>query len=76
MRYPRDIAAPTNNQRRPGIGSRIVGALVGGGGAYAMLTITGAWELPQVGIIAIASGMVLAGLVLGPVVWRAVIELV
>jgi hypothetical protein len=53
----------------------VVGALVGGGGAYAILHLTGAWGLGHGAVIAIAGGMAIAGLLLGPVVWRAVLEL-
>jgi hypothetical protein len=57
------------------VASRAIGAIVGGGGAYAVLRLTGAWGLGHGAAIAIAAGMALAGAVLGPVVWRAVLEL-
>jgi hypothetical protein len=63
------------DDKRPSIGARVVGALVGGGGAYAILHLTGAWGLGHGAVIAIAGGMAIAGLLLGPVVWRAVLEL-
>ena len=61
--------------RGPAVGARIVGAILGGGGAYAVLRLTGAWGLGHGVAIAIAAGMALAGFFLGPVVWRALIEL-
>jgi hypothetical protein len=59
----------------PGIGARIAGAIVGGGGAYAILRLTGAWGLGHGVAIGISAGIAVAGFVLGPVVWRAVLEL-
>lgn len=55
--------------------SRISGAILGGGGTYALLRLTGAWGLDHAVVIAIAAGMAVAGFVLGAVVWRAVIDL-
>jgi hypothetical protein len=62
-------------ERRPSPAARIAGAIVGGGGAYALLRLTGAWGLGHGVAIAISAGIALAGFVLGPMVWRAVIEL-
>jgi hypothetical protein len=59
----------------PSIGARIAGAIVGGGGAYAILRLTGAWGLGHGVAIGISAGIAVAGFVLGPVVWRAVLEL-
>ena len=63
------------DESKPTTASRVAGALVGGGGAYLVLELTGAWGLGQGAVIGIAALMAAAGLALGPVVWRAVLEL-
>lgn len=55
--------------------ARVVGAVLGGGGAYAVLWLTDAWGLGQGVAIAISAGAAVAGFLLGPSVWRAAIEL-
>ena len=55
--------------------ARVIGAIIGGGGAYAVMRLTDAWGLEHRIVIAIAAGMALAGFMLGGAVWRAVIEL-
>ena len=55
--------------------ARLFGAALGGGGAYAALRLTDAWGLGHSVVLSIAIGMALAGFLLGPAVWRAVIEL-
>ena len=59
----------------PSVAARVAGAVVGGAGAYAVLRLTGAWGLGHGVVIGLAAGMAVAGAVLGPVVWRAVLEL-
>jgi hypothetical protein len=55
--------------------ARIAGALVGAGGTYAVLRLTGAWGLGDGFVIGVSAAMGLFGLLLGPSVWRAVIDL-
>ncbi len=60
----------------PSIAGRIVGAIIGGGAAYGVLRLTGAWGLNHGVIIGIAAGFAVAGIAFGPAIWRAVVELV
>jgi hypothetical protein len=62
-------------ERGPALGARLAGAVVGGGGAYAVLRLTGAWGLGHEVAIAISAGLALAGFLLGPIVWRALLDL-
>jgi hypothetical protein len=59
----------------PSIVARIAGAVIGGGGTYLLLRLTGAWGLGHGVVIGIASGLAIAGAMFGPAVWRAVVEL-
>jgi hypothetical protein len=67
--------AERSAERRPALAARLAGAVIGGGGAYAVLRLTGAWGLGHGVAIGVAAGIGLAGFLLGPAVWRALLEL-
>jgi peptidase E len=67
--------AKSSSDRPASVAARIAGAVIGGGGTYAFLRLTGAWGLGHEVAIAISAGMAVAGFLLGAAVWRAVIEL-
>ena len=54
---------------------RVLGAVLGGGGTYAILTLTGAWGLAPGVVIGIAAAMAVAGFVFGAGIVGAVVEL-
>ncbi len=58
----------------PHLFSRVVGALIGGGGGFAAMHF-GALGLSQPIMIAIAAGLAVAGFAFGSKVWEAIVGL-
>lgn len=56
------------------IGSRIAGAIIGGGGTYGVALVL-APDLGQPVVLGIASVMAVLGAVFGPKIWEAVLHL-
>ena len=58
-----------------GLGKRIVGAVIGGGGSYALLHFVDPLGLPASGVPVVAGVMALIGFVVGAKVWEVVVAL-